>query len=406
MRLANNGSIRAALATFMVTASLIGCGGGGSSDPAPGGGMPGVGTLRVSLTDAPSCGYDSVKVTIERVRVHQSSTAGDGEAGWSELVLNPPKQVDLLKLTNGVLEPLGQFPLTAGTYTQVRLVLVDNGAQAPLANAVKPTGEAETDLKTPSAQQSGLKIPMNVTVGANQLVDLVLDFDACKSVVRAGNSGQFNLKPVLRATPLFLSGVTGLVDAALAGVDTLLSLQQSGVVIKATVPMNDPARPADIGRFLLSPVAPGSYDLVLTAPGHATAVVTGVVVTQDQVVTLPAKLSPPASTMGLAGGSVKITPVPSFYDATVTARQDIAADHPIEVESHPVASLTGQYSMELPLAAPVVAPYSTSALSFSPATAAAAKYALSAAAAGFATKAPTGVTLTAGTVTLVDFTYP
>jgi hypothetical protein len=396
-----------ALATFVVASSLIACGGGGGdAGTTPMNGSPGVGTLRVALTDAPSCGYDSVKVTVERVRVHQSSTAGDGDAGWSEVVLSPPKQIDLLELTNGVLEPLGQFPLPAGTYTQARLVLVENGAQAPLANAVKPTGESETDLKTPSAQQSGLKIPVDLTVGAYQMVDLVLDFDACKSVVRAGNSGQFILKPVVRATALFLSGVTGAVDATLAGGDTLLSLQQSGVVIKATVPLNDPARPADIGRFLLSPVAPGTYDLVLTAAGRATAVVTGVVVLQDQVATLPTKLSPPGSAMGLVGGSVKITPTPSFFDASVTARQDIAAGHPIEVESHAVASLTGEYSMDLPLAAPVVAPYTTVVLSFSPVTAAGAKYALSAAAAGFAPKPPTDVTLTGGLVTLVDFAFP
>jgi len=396
------GVAQSALA-FLIAASLIACGGGGSGTAA----MPeGGGTLRVALTDAPSCGYDSVKVTVERVRVHQSSTAGDGDAGWSEVVLSPPKQIDLLKLTNGVLESLGEFPLPAGKYTQARLVLAENGAQAPLANAVKPTGESETDLKTPSAQQSGLKIPINVVVGANQLVDLVLDFDACKSVVRAGKSGQFILKPVIRAMPLFLSGVTGAVDAAIAAGDTLLSLQQSGVVIKATVPLNDLARPADIGRFLLSPVPPGTYDLVLTAPGRATAVVTGVAVLQDQVASLPTKLSPPLSATGIAAGSVKITPAPSFFDAIATAHQDIAAGHPIEVESHAVASLTGEYSMELPLAAPVVAPYSTVALSFSPVTAAAAKYALSAAATGFAPKPATNVTLTAGSVTLVDFTFP
>ena len=406
MNLATASSIKNLLgaAALGLAASLAGCGGGGDDAGMPG--PAGSGTLRVSLTDAPGCGYDSVKITVDRVRVHQSSTAADGDAGWSETVLSPPKQVDLLKLTNGVLEPLGQFPLPAGTYTQVRLVLVANSAAAPMANAVKPTGEAETDLKTPSAQQSGLKIPMNVTVGANQMIDLVLDFDACKSVVRAGNSGQFNLKPVLRAMPLYLSGVAGAVEAALAGGDTLLSLQQSGVVVKETVPLNDPARPAEIGRFVLSPVAPGTYDLVLTAPGRATAVVTGVVVVKDQVLTLATTLSPPTSTTGLAGGSVKITPAPSFYDAIVTARQDIAAGHPIEVESHPVASLDGRYSLELPLAAPMVAPYAAAALTFSPVPAAASKYALSAAAAGFAAKPPTNVTLTSGSVTPVDFVFP
>jgi len=50
------------------------CGGGGSG----GGGESGV--LKVSLTDAPACGYDNVWVTVTKVRVHRSDTAGDGDA--------------------------------------------------------------------------------------------------------------------------------------------------------------------------------------------------------------------------------------------------------------------------------------------------------------------------------------
>ena len=52
---------------------LTACGGGGSS-AAPG-------TLSVSLTDAPSCGYDAVNVTVNKVRVHQSSSAGENDSG-------------------------------------------------------------------------------------------------------------------------------------------------------------------------------------------------------------------------------------------------------------------------------------------------------------------------------------
>src|SRR5512134_103396 len=57
---------------------------GGSSESAGG-----TGTLRVALTDAPACGYDAVNVTIERVRVHQSSGASDSDAGWTDLVVSP-----------------------------------------------------------------------------------------------------------------------------------------------------------------------------------------------------------------------------------------------------------------------------------------------------------------------------
>src|SRR5574341_1928038 len=85
------------LIPVLAVSTLAAACGGGSSEPA-------MGTLKVSLTDAPACGYDEVNVTVESVAVHQSSTADDHDAGWQEIVLDPPKRVDLLDLTNGVLE--------------------------------------------------------------------------------------------------------------------------------------------------------------------------------------------------------------------------------------------------------------------------------------------------------------
>ena len=150
-------------AVAVATAALLAaCGGGGSSSTAPG-------TLRVALTDAPACGYDEVNVTVQKVRVHQSGTAADTDSGWSEVVLNPARKINLLDLTNGVLEELGQTELPAGTYSQLRLQLASNGGTAPLANSLVLTGGdgSEIPLDTPSAQQSGLKMNLNLTVQPN-----------------------------------------------------------------------------------------------------------------------------------------------------------------------------------------------------------------------------------------------
>ncbi|HET7525430.1 MAG TPA: DUF4382 domain-containing protein, partial [Burkholderiaceae bacterium] len=141
---------------------LAACGGGGGE---------GIGTMRLSLTDAPACGYDNVWVTVQKVRVHRSATANDNDAGWSEVVLATPKRVDLLTLTNGALEPLGQTQLPAGTYTQMRLVLAPNTASDPLANSIKPTGGSETALTTPSGAQSGLKMNIDLTIQPDTVAD-------------------------------------------------------------------------------------------------------------------------------------------------------------------------------------------------------------------------------------------
>ena len=117
MRLIANTPLMLALAVATGATLIAACGGGGSSS------SEGTGTLRLSLTDAPACGYDNVWVTVEKVRVHKSGSASDNDAGWSEVVLAAPQRVDLLTLTNGTLMPLGQTELPAGTYNQMRLVL-------------------------------------------------------------------------------------------------------------------------------------------------------------------------------------------------------------------------------------------------------------------------------------------
>ena len=98
------------LAGATALAALVACGGGGGD----GGDGSGTGTLKLALTDAPSCGYDAVNVTVQKIRVHQSATAADDASGWHELTLNPARRVDLLSLTNGVLEELGELPLPTG----------------------------------------------------------------------------------------------------------------------------------------------------------------------------------------------------------------------------------------------------------------------------------------------------
>lgn len=353
---------------------------GGSSEPAGG-----TGTLRVALTDAPACGYDAVNVTIERVRVHQSSGASDNDAGWTDLVVSPQRRVDLLSLTNGVLEELGETPLPAGRYTQMRLVLADNGGSAPWANSLVPSGGSEVALTTPSAQQSGLKLNVNIDVGANQIADVVLDFDACRSIVRRGNSGQYNLKPVIAVIPRVtdVGRIEGHVDPSIAA-STMVSVQAGGAPVKATPP------DAVTGKFVLYPVPVGSYTLVLTHPTRATAAVTGVPVVAAAAPTIvgaaSAPLLPPAAASAprTVTGTVTTTPTAS---AAVRALQTIAtAPNPttIEVAWTAANDLDGTFSLQLPLAAPVWAGYAATppALVFSADNGATGLYTLEAASGG------------------------
>lgn len=377
------------LAGATALAALVACGGGGGD----GGDGSGTGTLKLALTDAPSCGYDAVNVTVQKIRVHQSATAADDASGWHELTLNPARRVDLLSLTNGVLEELGELPLPTGKYTQMRLVLAGNGGAAPFANSVVPTGSGEVALTTPSGQQSGVKMNVNIDIAANQMADFVLDFDACKSVVTAGASGRYLLKPVVAVIPRLVSGVQGFVEPV-AG--ATVTLQSQGEVVRATVPDAS-------GRYLLRPVVPGSYTLVLTAPGRTTAVVTQVPVQSELVTSVGTStqaVALPASPVATVNGTTSA-------DAWVRALQPLAAAGAVQVSAKPVDGVTGAYSFTLPTAAPLVAPYAAAPtpLVFTADAGAAGRYTIQARLAGQADKQQ-ALTLGAGTTRTVNFTFP
>lgn len=335
-----------ALGGGIVSAFLFSCAGSGG-----GGGIGGSGVIRMALTDAPACGYDAVNVTIEKLRVHERAEAGTSDGGWSDIVLSPPKRVDLLTLQNGALEPLGEVAVTAGHYAQIRMVLAENDQASPLANSVLPTGRAEAPLDISSASRSGIKVKLDATVDPDQAADVVLDFDACKSVVRAGNSGRYKLKPVVSAIPVGPAGqsVAGFIDPSLTMANTRVSVQQAGVQVKATTPEAS-------GRFMLYPVPVGEYDLVVSAEGRVTAVVTGVPVdavapTWVNDATSPIVPAPLQASLRAVGG--KVLPA----TGTLRATQRLVGGPTIETAFAPVDAKSGGYATSLAQDAPWRAKY-------------------------------------------------
>ena len=328
-------------------ATLVACGGGGGGTSAP------TGTLRMAMTDAPACGFDHVFITVDRVRVNTSSSAADEDAGWREIVLPQPRRIDLLDLTNGVLEELGQTDLPPGNYTQMRLVLAPNTAVDPLANAVQPTRGALQALDTPSAQQSGLKLKTKLQVQENQTTDVVLDFDACRSIVQRGNSGRYNLKPVMSVLQRTESGIEGFVATSMP-LATTVAAQQGGLTVRATVPDST-------GRFRIPFLPSGSYDVVVNADGRSTAVVTGVPVgsTGSRTVingTATAIVSPSSTMVNLPGTALLSQgankPATTLDDVRVRALQPLTGGPTVEVANVGVDS-DGAWLLRLPLAAPV-----------------------------------------------------
>lgn len=388
----------ALLATSTMLA-LAGCGGGDGG--ISGSGATATGIMQLSITDAPSCGYDHVYLTVDRVRVHKSTSAVDGDTGWSEVVLSPARRIDLLTLTNGVLNDLGQTALPAGKYTQMRLVLAPNAGSSPFANAVTPTGGAEVALTTPSAQQSGIKLNVDMDVAADKVADFVIDFDACKSIVKRGNSGQYNLKPVVAVIPVVSNAgmrVVGYVDSSIATASTNVSVQVNGLPVKATVP------DVTTGKFELYPVPAGTYDLVVTAAGHVTGVMTGVPVVSSSITTVNStttRIVTPTATFRTVNGTVNPA------TTTVRALQLLTGGPKIEVAWGLVDDLAtpATFSFSLPIEAPVKTAYVANpvSLTFVADTAVAGIYTLEASASGVI---KTQAIDAKATVPAVAFTFP
>lgn len=394
--------LRAITGSAIVASLMLACGGSGGGLTPP---VAYFGTLGVSLSDAPACGFDAVNVTVSKVRVHQSASAADTDAGWIDITLNPARKINLLNLTNGALEKLGETPLTAGHYTQLRLVL-DANTGSGFANSVIPTGSnVEKSLDTPSAVQSGIKLVNEFDVAADQRVDLVLDFDACKSVVTKGN-GNYALKPVVKVIPSVLNGISGFINKTLLDSHVMVSAQQNGVIVSATSPN------ATTGEFFLARLPTGNYDVVITADERAAAVIGAVPVTSatstTALSTATAPISMPTSIVGNISGTTTLTPASATEVAYVTARQSFAAGPTVVIKYKGADLLTGDYVISnLPVAAPQYAVYSASLpLAFAASTTTVpgtGKYRVDASATGYTSKSIASVDISAADQFNVNF---
>jgi hypothetical protein len=338
------------LFTVAVLAGCSGSGGGSSRST-------GTGTVNLGFSDPPTCAapsgsYNAVYVTVKDVKIHTSSTAAENDPGWVDLTPGmTPKQINLLGQTDSrcLLATLGQGKqITAGTYQQIRVYLApDNMSNQITGNAcgnasncvvladnsvhaMQMSSEVQTGMKIPSGQLAGGAFK----VGDGETKDLVIDFDACASIVLQG--GQWRLKPVLHAGEVQLADsiqgkLADSVTHAAIGGTAIVSLQRkdaNGIDRVVLQTKSDAA-----GNFVLCPVPAGTYDLVATAVSNAnvayaativTGVAPGATFTEIPMIAQTGTSTAPAS----IGGQVTTTKAPAAAtpaDITVSALQQITA---------------------------------------------------------------------------------
>jgi hypothetical protein len=153
--------------------------------------------VQLKLVDSPG---DYEEVNVEIVDVLYNSTEDEG--GWTSITPDDftPIIVDLTELVAGNDLLLSDVIVPSGMLKQIRLVLGNN-------NTLVIEGEADPiHLDTPSAQQSGLKLKLNTELEPGYSYTFILDWDVQKSIVKAGNSGKYILKPVIRVNAEVNSG--------------------------------------------------------------------------------------------------------------------------------------------------------------------------------------------------------
>jgi len=157
--------------------------------------------VQLKLVDAPG---DYLEVNIEIIDIRYNDS--EGEDGWKSFGSpeDYPMHIDLTTLIAGNSFLLTDEEIPPGMLKQIRLVLSD---QNTLVIEGETEGETITeDLDTPSSQQSGLKLKIDTELEPGFSYTFILDWDVNKSIVKAGNSGKYILKPTINVIAEVNSG--------------------------------------------------------------------------------------------------------------------------------------------------------------------------------------------------------
>jgi len=337
---------------------------GCSSTNDPGTGGSGTGMVSVSLTDAPAYGFDHVWITVRDIWFHTSETAETGQAGWVKFPLSSPITLDLLNLSNGTISvPVwDNIELPEGDYTQIRVFLSRTEASLTASasaegltfnNEVDVTNDAAAyALRIPDALR-GIRLTGAFQVKKNGKLKLAIDFDAGHDVVKIEHDAatEYILKPRLAYFDLDNAGaVVGSIDTAATGSNAaaqfVFKAEQPGpdnnvhIVRRATGVMDQN------GRFILYPLKPGIYDIVMRGNNYETVIVKNVPVTQGTTPTVNPTILPkitmtPASTIdhAVTGSITSPTGAWAVFLQTLPG----AGEVPYEIRFRHFNPLTGQF---------------------------------------------------------------
>lgn len=219
---------------------------------------PSTTSLSVKLTDAPAP-FQAAVVTIAGVYLQGS--------GGRTTLSSATTTVNLLDLQNATTDLVKNTDISAGTYTELRIIatggyiqLNDGSIYASSPSYVGlPAGAQVTGvLQLPSDAQTGIKVTLPneaLSITGTQKI-LLIDFDVSQSFGQAaGQSGRWVMTPVIKGADITATG------------SVLASLTLGQSVTLPTITVNGTTRPATLADFT---AVLGNKSLALDANGAAT----------------------------------------------------------------------------------------------------------------------------------------
>jgi hypothetical protein len=191
--------------------------------------------IQFRLTDSPG---EYQQVNIDVVAVNMIVNDSLIELGTNQGIYN------ILEFVNGRDTLLVDEEIPSGFVSQIRLILGENNT-VMIDNTLY-------DLKTPSAQQSGLKLNVHQELQGGESYAYVIDFRVEKSVLKTGND-KFILKPVIRVfTEAITGSIKGVVQPAEAKPLVMAIIHEDTVSTYANTVS---------GAFIIRGLSEGSYSV-------------------------------------------------------------------------------------------------------------------------------------------------
>jgi hypothetical protein len=340
--------------SVFIMMSLTACSGGGGGSASD---SYTDGTLSLTLTDATTNDYNAVYVTIREVQVCIDDENEDEEASWL-VVADPQGTYNLLDLVNGVQEQLGVTDLEAGHYSQMRLIIGGTPDEFenilteshPYANYIVDSSNQYNELKIPSGLQTGIKLVRGFDIYAGVTTELILDFDASRSIVKAGNSGKWILKPTIKVLGTTVASISGRVDEEnngdLEGVLVSAQIYDSGtgeITVQASTVTDEN------GAYALY-LEPGTYTMVAYLDGYDPQCTS--VEAEPNTDYVDVNFSLAAALVGTIGGTVTVDTELPDPSAAISIRQltqcEPGVDILIQITSFSIGD-GGIYSVSLPV---------------------------------------------------------